>query len=46
VYLVGQLPLKAVDASELDRIIGAAYTYTEQYFRAALAIGFGSRFRA
>jgi putative sensory transduction regulator len=46
VYLVGQLPLKAVDAAELDRIIGAAYAYTEQYFRAALAIGFGSRFRA
>jgi hypothetical protein len=46
VYLVGQLPLKAVDVTELDRIIGAAYTYTEQYFRSALAIGFGSRFRA
>ncbi len=46
VYLVGQLPLKAVDTAELDRIIGAAYAYTEQYFRAALAIGFGSRFRA
>ncbi|HVM66794.1 MAG TPA: YbjN domain-containing protein [Acidimicrobiales bacterium] len=45
VYLVGQLPLKAVDAHELDRIIGAAYAYTEQYFRSALAIGFGSRFR-
>ena len=45
VYLVGQLPLKAVDAAELDRIVGAAYAYTEQYFRAALAIGFASRFR-
>ena len=45
VYLVGQLPLKAVDAAELDRIVGAAYAYTEQYFRSALAIGFGSRFR-
>ena len=45
VYLVGQLPLKAVDAEELDRIVGAAYAYTEQYFRAALAIGFASRVR-
>jgi hypothetical protein len=45
VYLVGQLPLKAVDAEELDRIIGSAYAYTEQYFRAALAIGFASRLR-
>ncbi len=41
VYLMGQLPLKAVDAEELDRIIGAAYAYTEQYFRTAL----GDRFR-
>jgi hypothetical protein len=45
VYLMGQLPLKAVDETELDRIIGSAYAYTEQYFRAALAIGFGSRLR-
>jgi Putative bacterial sensory transduction regulator len=45
VYLVGQLPLKAIDTVELDRIIGSAYAYTEQYFRAALAIGFGSRLR-
>ena len=45
VYLVGQLPLKAVDARELDRIVGAAYAYTEQYFRTALAIGFASRVR-
>jgi hypothetical protein len=45
VYLVGQLPLKAVDVAELDRIVGAAYAYTEQYFRSALAIGFASRFR-
>jgi hypothetical protein len=45
VYLVGQLPLKAIDVEELDRIIGSAYAYTEQYFRSALAIGFGSRLR-
>ena len=45
VYLVGQLPLKAIDTVELDRIIGSAYAYTEQYFRAALAIGFASRVR-
>ena len=45
VYLVGQVPLKAVDVQELDRIIGASYAYTEQYVRAALAIGFASRVR-
>ena len=43
VYLIGQLPLKAVDTAELDRIVGASYAYTEQYFRSALAIGFASR---
>jgi hypothetical protein len=45
VYLTGQLPLKAVDTEELDRIVGASYAYTEQYFRSALAIGFASRLR-
>jgi hypothetical protein len=45
VYLTGQLPLKAVDTEELDRIVGASYAYTEQYFRSALAIGFPSRLR-
>lgn len=45
VYLTGQIPLKSVDPEELDRIIGASYAYTEQYFRSALAIGFESRFR-
>jgi len=45
VYLTGQLPLKAVDTDELDRIIGASYAYTEQYFRTALSIGFASRLR-
>ncbi len=45
VYLMGQTPLKVVDAEELDRIIGASYADTEQYFRAALEIGFASRFR-
>ena len=43
VYLMGQVALKAVDEEELDRIVGASYAYTEQYFRAALAIGFASR---
>ncbi len=43
VYLTGQLPLKALDDDELDRIVGSAYAYSEQYFRAALSIGFASR---
>lgn len=46
VYLVGQMPLSAVDAEELDRIVGATYAYAEQYFRPAMSIGYASRFRA
>jgi hypothetical protein len=45
VYLCGRTPLRAVDESELDHIIGTAYAYTEQYFRSALGIGFESRVR-
>ena len=46
VYLVGQMPLSAVDADELDRIVGATYAYSEQYFRPAMSIGYATRFRA
>jgi hypothetical protein len=45
VYLVGQLPVTAVDDEELDRIVGSVYTYAEQYFRPAMRIGFASRFK-
>lgn len=45
IYLVGQLPLALVDAAGLDRLIGSVYLYVEQFFRPALGIGFGSRFR-
>jgi hypothetical protein len=45
VYLLGQLPLSAVDEEELDRIIGSAYAYSEQYFRPAMSLGYASRFR-
>jgi hypothetical protein len=45
VYLVGQLPLSAIDEAELDRIIGSAYAYSEQYFRPAMSLGYASRFR-
>ena len=44
VYLIGQMPLSALDEEELDRIVGSAYAYSEQYFRPAMRIGFASRF--
>ncbi len=45
IYLVGQMPLRAVDEEELDRLVGSAYAYVEQYFRPAMTLGFASRFR-
>jgi hypothetical protein len=44
VYLVGQLPIHAVDEAELDRIVGSVFAYTEQYFRPAMRIGYASKF--
>ena len=45
VYLMGQLPWSAVDEDELDRIVGSAYAYTEQYFRPAMRIGYAGKFK-
>ena len=44
IYLVGQMPLSAVDEGELDRVVGSTYTYVEQYFRPVLHMAFASRF--
>ncbi|MEY2565694.1 MAG: hypothetical protein QOE35_223 [Actinomycetota bacterium] len=44
VYLVGQMPLSAVDEDELDRIVGSTYAYAEQYFRPAMSIGYATKF--
>lgn len=44
VFLVGQLPVDAVDDGELDRVVGTVYATVEQCFRPALRIGFASRF--
>lgn len=44
VFLVGALPVEAVDDDELDRVVGTIYATVEQCFRPALRIGFASRF--
>jgi hypothetical protein len=46
VYLVGQLPVGAIDHDELDRIVGSGYAYSEEYFRPAMRIGYATRFAA
>jgi hypothetical protein len=45
IYLVGQMPVRAIDEGELDRIVGSAYAYSEQYFATAMSIGYASKFR-
>jgi hypothetical protein len=42
VYLVGRLPLSAVNPEELDRLLGAVLTYADENFDQMLQIGFGS----
>ena len=44
-YLVGHMPLAALSEQELDRIVGATYAYVERWFRPAMRLGFGGRFR-
>jgi len=43
-FLVGSLPVHAIDRGELDRILGSVYAYVELCFLPALRIGFASRF--
>ena len=45
IYLVGQMPLVAVDEDELDRLVGASWAYSERYFRPAMSIGYASVFK-
>jgi hypothetical protein len=45
VYLMGQMPLSAIDEPELDRIVGSVYAYSERYFAPAMSIGYQSKFR-
>jgi hypothetical protein len=41
VYLTGRVPLGAVTADELDRLLGAVLTYADESFDPMLEIGFG-----
>jgi hypothetical protein len=45
VYLVGRLPLAAVTADEVDRILGAVLQYSDESFDTLLEIGFVSSIR-
>ncbi|MER7505923.1 YbjN domain-containing protein [Nonomuraea pusilla] len=45
VYLVGRVPPAAVDAEEVDRLLGCVLTYSDEWFDRALEIGFASSIR-
>ena len=45
VYLVGRLPLAAVTADEVDRILGAVLQYADESFDTLLEIGFVTSIR-
>jgi hypothetical protein len=42
VYLVGRLPLAAISAAEVDRLLGCVLSYADDTFDQALMIGFAS----
>ncbi|WP_084964185.1 YbjN domain-containing protein [Thermoactinospora rubra] len=45
VYLVGRVPLSAVTAEEIDRLLGCVLTYADDWFDRALELGFASSIR-
>ena len=45
IYLVGRLPLKAVNEQEIDRILGAVLQYADSSFNPLLELGFSSAIR-
>jgi hypothetical protein len=42
IYLDGRLPLNAVTADELDRLLGAVLTYADESFNTILELGFAT----
>lgn len=45
IYLEGAVPWTVVDPELLDEIIGAAYHFTERWFRPCMRVGYASKFR-
>jgi Putative bacterial sensory transduction regulator len=45
VYLVGRLPLDAISADEVDRLLGCVLSYADETFDQALMLGFASAIR-
>jgi hypothetical protein len=45
IYLDGKLPLSAVSADEIDRLLGAVLTYADESFNTILELGFATSIR-
>ena len=45
VYLVGRLPLSAIEEAEIDRLLGCVLTYSDDCFDRALELGFADAIR-
>ena len=45
IYLVGRLPVSAVTADELDKVIGAVLQYSDASFNPLLELGFANAIR-
>ena len=45
IYLDGRLPLHAVTPDEIDRVLGAVLTYSDESFNTILELGFASSIR-
>ena len=45
IWLDGRVPLHAVTADEVDRVLGAVATYADESFNTILELGFGSSIR-
>ena len=45
IYLVGRLPLSAVEPEEIDRLLGCMLRYSDDAFDSAVALGFADSIR-
>jgi hypothetical protein len=45
IYLIGRLPLSAVTADEIDRVLGCVLEYADGSFNTLIEMGFGSSIR-
>lgn len=45
IYLDGKVPLQAVDAGEVDRLLGSVLSYSDESFNTILELGFATSIR-